>query len=478
MMQRWFSLALVFGAMAAAPAAADVRLPKVFGDSMVLQQQAQAAVWGWADAGEEVTVTLGETKATAKAGADGKWLTKIQTPAAGGPHTLTVKGKNEIALKDVFVGEVWIASGQSNMEWPVKASTNAADEAKTANFPQIRMIKVDHAATDQPQDDIPTQGWKVCTPENVPDFSAAGYFFARHLHNELKVPSGSSTPPGRHHLRNLDQCRALAAEAELKPIVDRAVKIDPSKLPAQQNPNQRSVLFNGMLKPLVPFGIRGAIWYQGESNVDRAVQYRKLFPTMIADWRKQFGQGDFPFLFVQLAPFNYGPERTPRLPELWDAQVKTLTVPGTGMAVTWDIGDVKDIHPKNKQEVGRRLALWALANTYGKSDLVFSGPLYESMATEGNKIRVKFKHAAGGLASKEDKPLTHFQIAGEDQKFVDAKATIDGETVIVESDQVADPRAVRFAWHGLAEPNLFNKAGLPASPFRTDDWTLTTAEAK
>ena len=478
MMQRWFSWALVLAAAAASPAAADVRLPKVFGDSMVLQQQAQVAVWGWADANEEVTVTLGETKATAKAGADGKWLTKIQTPTAGGPHTLTVKGKNEIALKDVLVGEVWIASGQSNMEWPVKASINAADEAKTANFPQIRMIKVDHAATDQPQDDIPTLGWKVCTPENVPDFSAAGYFFARHLHNELKVPVGIiNTSWGGTICETWTSAEALAAEPELKPLVDRPVNLDPSKPPAQQNPNQRSVLYNGMLKPLVPFGIRGAIWYQGESNVGRAVQYRKLFPTMIADWRKQFGQGDFPFLFVQLAPYNYGPPHL-ALAELWDAQVKSLSVPSTGMCVTWDIGDVNDIHPKNKQDVGKRLALWALANTYGKSDVVYSGPLYESMAVEGNKIRIKFKHAAGGLASKEDKPLTHFQIAGEDQKFVDAKATIDGETVVVESDQVAAPKAVRFAWHGLAEPNLFNKTGLPASPFRTDDWTLTTAEAK
>jgi sialate O-acetylesterase len=478
MMQRWFSWALILVATAATPAAADVRLPKIFGDSMVLQQQTQAAVWGWADADEEVTVTLGEAKATAKAGADGKWLTKIQTPAAGGPHTLTIKGKNEIALKDVLVGEVWLASGQSNMEWPVQASLNPADEAKTANFPQIRMIKVEHAATDKPQDDIPTQGWKVCTPESAPSYSAVAYFFARHLHNELKVPVGIiNTSWGGTICETWTSHEALAAEPELKPIVDRPVNIDGSKTPADQNPNQRSVLFNGMVRPLVPFGIRGGIWYQGESNVGRAVQYRKLFPTMIADWRKQFGQGDFPFLFVQLAPYNYGPPHL-ALAELWDSQVKTLAVPGTGMAVTWDIGDVKDIHPKNKQEVGKRLALWAMANTYGKSDVVYSGPLYESMAVEGNKIRVKFKHAAGGLASKEDKPLTHFQIAGDDQKFVDAKAMIDGETVVVESEQVAAPKAVRFAWNGVAEPNLFNKAGLPASPFRTDDWTLTTAEAK
>jgi sialate O-acetylesterase len=478
MRARWLLSALIAAAIGVSTARADVRLPKIFGDSMVLQQQSQAAVWGWADADEEVTVSLGDAKATAKASADGKWLTKIQTPAAGGPFTLTVKGKNEITLKDIYVGEVWICSGQSNMEWTVDISANAAEEIANAKFPAIRMIKVDHAVHDKPQDDIPTQGWKVCAPENAPKFSAVGYFFARHLHNELKVPIGMiNTSWGGTICETWTSAEALAAEPELKPIVDRPVAIDASKPPAAQNPNQRSVLYNGMLRPLVPMTIKGAIWYQGESNVGRAVQYRKLFPTMIADWRKQFGQGDFPFLFVQLAPYNYGPPHL-ALAEQWESQLKTLSVPNTGMCVTWDIGDVKDIHPKNKQDVGKRLALWALANTYGKSDLVFSGPLYESSTVEGNKIRVKFKHTAGGLASKEDKPLTHFQIAGDDQKFVEAKGTIDGETVVVESDQVAAPKAVRFAWHGLAEPNLFNKAGLPASPFRTDEWPLTTANSK
>lgn len=478
MKQRWLVIVLALAAGGTSVASADVKVPKIFGDSMVLQQQVQAPVWGWAEPGEEVTVSLGETKATAKAGDDGKWSVKIQTPAAGGPHTLSVKGKNELTFKDVYVGEVWICSGQSNMEWTVQASNNPAEEASNANYPQIRMIKVDHMATDMPQQDIPTQGWKVCNPENVPAFSAVGYFFARHLHNELKVPIGMiNTSWGGTICEAWTSGEALAEEPELKTIVERPVNIDASKTPAQQNPNQRSVLFNGMVHPLVPYAIRGAIWYQGESNVRAAAQYRTLFATMIGDWRKRWGQGEFPFLFVQLAPFSYGPPHM-ALAELWEAQLKTLSVPNTGMAVTWDIGDVKDIHPKNKQDVGKRLALWALANTYGKSDLVYSGPLYESMATEGNKIRIKFKHATGGLVSKEDKPLTHFQIAGEDQKFVDAKATIDGETVVVESEQVPDPRAVRFAWHGLAEPNLFNKAGLPASPFRTDDWPLTTASAK
>ncbi|HUE73878.1 MAG TPA: sialate O-acetylesterase [Pirellulaceae bacterium] len=471
MRQRWFAVALMLTVIGASAARGDVRLPKVFGDSMVLQQQSQAAVWGWADADEEVTVSLGETKATAKAGADGKWLTKIQTPTAGGPHTLTVKGKNEITLKDVYVGEVWICSGQSNMEWTVAQSANPADEAKTADDPQIRMIKVEKIPSQKPADDIQGQ-WQVCSPESAPKFSAVGYFFARHLHNELKVPIGMiNTSWGGTICEAWTSDEALKTDPDFQPILQRSAQFKPGQ------PNQASVLYNGMIKPLVPMTIRGAIWYQGESNVGRAVQYRKLFPTMIADWRKQFGQGDFPFLFVQLAPYKYG-EPHLALAELWEAQLMTLSVPHTGMCVTWDIGDVGDIHPKNKQDVGKRLALWALANTYGKSDVVYSGPLYDSMVVEGNKIRVKFKHTAGGLASKEDKPLTHFQIAGDDQKFVDAKATIDGETVVVESDQVPAPKAVRFAWHGLAEPNLFNKAGLPASPFRTDEWPLTTASAK
>ena len=471
MKHRMWLVALVCSMLMVPVARGDVRLPKIFGDSMVLQQQSQAAVWGWADADEEVTVSLGDAKATAKAGADGKWLAKIQTPAAGGPFTLTVKGKNEITLKDVYVGEVWICSGQSNMEWPLTAAANPAEEIANAKHPLIRMIKVDKVPAEKPADDIVSPGWKVCTPDkdNAPQFSAVGYFFARHLQGELKVPIGMiNTSWGGTICEAWTSNEALKTDPDFQLILERSAKFKPG------DPNQASVLYNGMLRPLAPMTIKGAIWYQGESNVGRAVQYRKLFPTMIADWRKQFGQGDFPFLFVQLAPYNYGPPHL-ALAEQWESQLKTLSVANTGMCVTWDIGNVKDIHPKNKQDVGKRLALWALANTYGKSDVVFSGPLYESSAVEGNKIRIKFKHAAGGLASKEDQPLTHFQIAGEDQKFVDAKATIDGETVVVESEQVAAPKAVRFAWHGLAEPNLFNKAGLPASPFRTDDWPLTTA---
>lgn len=468
-------------------ARADVKLPAIFGDHMVLQQKTDAPVWGWADADEEVTVSLGDAKATTKAGADGKWKVKIATPAAGGPHELVVKGKNEIKLTDVLVGEVWLASGQSNMEWTVRSSSNAADEIKAGSHPQIRMIKVGRNPSEKPLEDfqfvpIPkdaTSGWAIASPETVADFSAVGYFFARKLNAELQVPVGIINTSWGGTIAEAWTSRE-ALEADLlwfQPILER------SKPFKADNPNQASVLYNSMIAPLVPLAIRGAIWYQGESNVGRAEQYAKLFPAMIADWRKAFGQGDFPFLFVQLAPYQYGRgqniSNTGQLAELWEAQSKTLAVsPNTGMAVTTDITTIGDIHPPNKQDVGLRLALWALGTTYGKSDLVYSGPLYDSMAVEDAKIRVKFKHVGGGLVAHGDKPLSHFQIAGEDQKFVAAEAKIDGETIVVSSPDVPKPVAVRFAWDDIAEPNLLNKAGLPASPFRTDSFPMVTAGRK
>jgi sialate O-acetylesterase len=473
--------------VASGTARADVKLPAIFADHMVLQQKTEAPVWGWADADEEVTVSLGEAKTTTKAGADGKWKVKIATPAAGGPHELLVKGKNEIKLTDVLVGEVWLASGQSNMEWTVRASSNATDEIKAGNHPHIRMIKVGRNPSEKPLEDfefvpIPkdaTSGWAIASPETVAYFSAVGFYFARKLNAELGVPVGIvSTNWGGTMADAWTSREALEADPEwFGPILER------SKEFKKDNPNQASVLYNSMIAPLVPLAIRGAIWYQGESNVSRAEQYSKLFPAMIADWRKAFGQGDYPFLFVQLAPYQYGRgqnvSNTGQLAELWDAQLKTLSAsPNTGMAVTTDITTIGDIHPPNKQDVGLRLALWALGTTYGKQDLVYSGPLYDSMAVEDSKIRITFKHVGGGLVAHGDKPLSHFQIAGEDQKFVPAEAKIDGETIVVSSPDVPKPVAVRFAWDDIAEPNLLNKAGLPASPFRTDSFPMVTAGKK
>jgi sialate O-acetylesterase len=453
-------------AMVSASARADVRLPKIFGEHMVLQQQLPIQVWGWADAGEKVTVTLGDRSATATACEKGKWSVKLDPVNAGGPYKLKVAGKNELVLDDVLVGEVWVGSGQSNMEWPVHASVNAGQEVAAAKYPNIRLFTVAKNVAENPVDDV--QGaWAECSPETVPGFSAALYFFGRKLHGELNVPVGLvNSSWGGTLCEAWTSKEGLSGDPDFQPILQRAAQFQAG------NPNQASVLYNGMIYPILPFSIRGAIWYQGESNRDRAVQYTKLFPAMITDWRKQWKEGDFPFLFVQLAPFIYG-NNPSFLAELWEAQFKTLSLPNTGMAVITDITELKDIHPKNKQDVGLRLALWALAKTYGK-DLVYSGPLYKEMKIEGDKIRLSFDHLGGGLVAKGG-PLKFFTIAGEDGNFVPAEAVIDGESIVVSSAQVTKPVAVRFAWQEDAEPNLFNQAGLPASPFRTDNLPLLTA---
>jgi len=507
------ALASVGVLLVAAPALADVRLPRIIGDHMVLQQGKSTPIWGWADPGEKVTVTLGACKATATAGEQGKWKVALDAMQPGGPHRVTIEGKNTITLEDVLIGEVWVASGQSNMQFSVGGSNNAQEEIAAADYPKMRLFTVTRVTADAPKDDC-EGSWGACTPETVPGFSAVAYFFGRYLHKELDLPVGlintswGGTPAeawtsldaqqdvpelaptvarwnqqiaqydpqaaGQRYEKAMETWKQAAekAKAEGKPAPRRPrAPVAPA-----ESPHRPASLYNAMIAPLIPFAIRGAIWYQGESNSSRAEQYRTLFPAMITNWRDKWGQGDFPFLFVQLAPYRYG-GRDPRcLPETWEAQVLALDLPNTGMAVTTDVGNIKDIHPKNKQDVGRRLALWALANTHGK-DLVYSGPLYESMSVEGDKVRVRFEHVGGGLVAKGG-PLTHFTIAGKDGQFVPAVATIDGDSIVVQSDQVKGPVAVRFGWTDTAEPNLFNREGLPASPFRTDDFELVTAGAR
>lgn len=471
-------LRLVMGCLAlgfAASAGAAVRLPAVFSDNMILQQDQSLPVWGWAEPGEQITVAVAGQTATAKAGQDGRWRLALRKLAAGGPHELVVKGSTGtgLTIRNVLVGEVWLCSGQSNMEWPVAASLNAQQEMAAATYPQIRLFQVQKKTAEQPQADC-AGSWVACSPQTVPKFSAVGYFFIRRIHEELGVPAGMiNSSWGGTPAEAWTSRKALESEPSLKPLLERWQS---GKAGPVSSPHRPASLFNGMIAPLVPFAIRGAIWYQGESNVGRAWQYRTLFPLMIRDWRAAWQQGDFPFGLVQLAPFTYKhPSKIDSLcAELREAQALTLKlVPNTGMAVTMDIGDPKDIHPKNKQEVGRRLALWALAKVYGK-DLVYCGPMYKSMAVEGNKIRIAFEHVGSGLATRDGLPPSHFTIAGEDQRFVPAKAAIDGQTVVVYSDEVARPVAVRYAWRDDAEPNLMNKEGLPASPFRTDDWRLLT----
>ncbi len=463
-------LVVVALAWSAALAQADVRLPKIFGEHMVLQQQMPIPVWGWADPGEKVTVTLGDRSATATACKKGKWSVKLDPVPVGGPYEMKVSGKNDLVLKDVLVGEVWICSGQSNMGFTVSRGNNAKEEIAAAKYPKMRLLTVARNAVEKPVDDV-TGNWAACSPETVPGFSAAAYFFGRKLYEELGLPIGLvNTSWGGTRCEAWTSKEAMQSDPDFQPLFERSRV---QKLEIRHHP---AALYNGMIHPLIPFAMRGAIWYQGESNVSRAEQYRKLFPVMISDWRKRWGEGDFPFYFVQLAPYIYGKNDPCMLAELWEAQLKTLSLPNTGMAVITDIGDLKDIHPKNKQDVGLRLALWALAKTYGK-DVVFSGPLYKGMKVEGSKIRLSFEHVDGGLVAKGGS-LKDFTIAGKDDKFVPAEAVIDGESIVVSSPEVKRPVAVRFAWRHDAEPNLFNKTGLPASPFRTDNLPLVTAGAR
>ena len=438
-----------------------VSLPAIFSDHMVLQQNAEVTIWGWANPSEEVTVTGSWDKNTVKTKATNlaQWQVKIKTPAAGGPHTLTVKGYNTIEVQDILMGEVWLCSGQSNMEWTTRAGVdNAQPEIAKANYPAIRFFTVPRRSADGAQLDVDAQ-WVVCTPETMPNFSAVGYFFGQKIHENLKMPVGLiNSSWGGTPAEIWVNAKAIA---ENKALAEAAAKVKEEPY----GPYQPGKAFNAMIAPLIPYRIAGALWYQGESNTSNPQNYEKLLPALIQNWRTEWGY-EFPFYFVQIAPYSYGDKNNGVL--LRDAQRKSLSVPNTGMVVISDVGNIKDIHPRNKIPVGQRLANWALNKTYGKKDIVFSGPLYKSMKVEGNKIRISFDYAETGLVAK-GKELTLFEIAGADQQFVPAMAKISGKTVVVSATSVKNPVAVRFAWSDTAEPNLFNKAGLPASSFRTDD---------
>jgi len=464
----------------ASPCLADVRLPKILGSHMVLQRESEVKIWGWADPGEEVRVRCDwlDATQTTVADADGNWLLRVATKEAGGPHSMTIAGKNRISLEQILFGEVWIASGQSNMEMPLNRQSGAytgikdfEKEIARATHPKIRLFQVGNFSSKEPLDDvqtgismygIPTSDckWKACSPKTIPTFAATAYFFARELHTELKVPVGivdsSWGGTSAEAWTPAAGLKALGYAAELKQAATLPQKAD-QKIPTR--------LYNGMIHPLRNFTIKGVIWYQGEGNTGRADRYHKLFSTMIGQWRTAFGD-EFPFYFVQLSPFNY---RNVNAAYLREAQLKTMSPPKTGMVVTMDIGNLRDIHPKNKQEVGRRLALWALANDYGR-DVVYSGPVYKECAFSDGKARLKFDHAGSGLATRDGKAPDQFEIAGEDKVFHKATVAIEGEGIVVSSAKVAKPKAVRYAFSSGAMPNLMNKEGLPASSFRTDSW--------
>jgi sialate O-acetylesterase len=497
-------LALAVGL--ASVATAEVKLPSLFAPHMVLQRDMPVAVWGWADAGEKVTVTLGEQTKTATADADGKWSLKLDALKAGGPLALRVAGKNVIEIDDVLVGEVWLCSGQSNMAMTVGSSNNADQEKAAANWPKIRMFTVERKTADQPREAC--QGdWKVCSPDTVLGFSAAGYFFGRKLHQELDVPVGlinsswggtpvqAWTSEAAHRaapelaplLENLEKAVAGWSADKAKENYEKQLaqwqekvaakaagqqpprKPNPSQDP-NLSPNSPARLYNGMIAPLVPYALRGAIWYQGESNAGNAPIYGPQMRAMISSWRSDW-KHDFAFISVQLPNFMAAQQKPSEMggwPLIREQFVKLLEMPQVGMAITIDIGDADDIHPKNKQDVGSRLAMWALSKTYGK-DIVASGPLYKGMKKDGEKIVVSFDYLGGGLVSKGEK-LEGFAIAGADKQFVWADAKIEGDTVVVSSAEVKEPVAVRYAWANNPKCNLFSKAELPASPFRTDDW--------
>lgn len=500
----WQSLGLLaLVVLAAAPAEAAIRLPKVFGSHMVLQRDIELPFWGWADPGEEVSVTLGDAKVTAKADEAGKWSLKLPKQKAGGPHEIAVAGKNVVYLTDVLVGDVWVCSGQSNMEWPMTATKDAQKEIAAAKYPKIRLFHIPKTPAGKPVDDVAAD-WKACDPATVPSFSAVAFFFGRELQKELDVPIGLIntswggtriepwTPPvgfesvenpavskiskdveavhagfEKQKLALIDQMEAWAAKSRKDVAAGKEIQPPPA-WPGHPlaNAGAPTGLYNGMVSPIVPFGIRGAIWYQGESNLSEGMLYHDKMKALIGGWRKVWNQGDFPFLFVQLAPFRYGNNSWEVIAGLWEAQTATLAVPNTGMAVTTDIGNLADIHPNNKQDVGKRLALWALANTYGKKDLVYFGPLYKSAKPEGAAIRVSYDFAKG-LKTTDGAAPKWFEVAGADGKYEPADAKIDGESIVVSSAKVSEPKSVRYGWTESEKPNLVNGADLPACPFRS-----------
>jgi sialate O-acetylesterase len=507
---RSWVIGLIAGVVVLSPGArADVKPNALISDGMVLQRGMRAPIWGTADDGEAITVRIQdrEAKTVAK---DGRWRVDLEELKEGGPYEMTIAGKNQLQFHNVLVGEVWIASGQSNMEWPLSLTIDPLKTvADTAN-PKIRLFTVPKRPSATPERDVHAS-WQECSPMTARGFSAVAYFFGRDLEKSLHVPIGLiHTSWGGTPAESWTGQPALEAEPSLKYLAERqqqaladypkvrtryiadlqkhlanvtraeaAGKDLPNPPAPPVNPARNawgaSTLYNGMIAPLIPYAFRGAIWYQGESNAGRAYEYRTLLPAMIKNWRADWKEGDFPFLIVQLAPFG-DPDKEPKdseWAELREAQLLTTkTLPNTAEAVIVDVGDPFDIHPRQKEPVGGRLALAARALAYGEK-VEYSGPAYENMKTEGSKIALSFSHAGGGLVAKGD-ALTGFAIAGADRKFVPAEAKFEGEQVVVWNPRVEQPVAVRYGWANYPVVNLYNQAGLPASPFRTDDFPMRT----
>ncbi len=478
-------------------ATAEVRLPSIFADHMVVQRNLPVHVWGAATPDETVSVTFRGESQSATTDSLGRWSVYLKPGKAGGPFSMEVRGTNTITLEDVLVGDVWVASGQSNMEFPMaegmnRGVNNEKAEIAAANYPRIRLLDIEPRSSDYPlTDEAIRHAWSVCTPASVAQFSAVGYLFARDLQQHQDVPIGVIDDTwGGTVAEAWTSLDALSANASLMPVFAwRAKLMDAlSTTLLQQKKEQQEIesakaagkpipefpwhpdpdswkpagLYNAMIAPITPFAIKGVIWYQGESNGDlEAVPvYGELFQAMIQDWRNHWAQGAFPFLFVQLP--NWNPGST--WPELREQQTEALSLKNTGMAVTIDVGDPNNIHPKDKQDVAARLALAARAIAYGEP-IESSGPIFRQVTEEGRSLRVWFNHTEGGLNSKNG-TLRGFEIVGADQKYFPGQATIDGNTVVVSSPSVAAPVAVRYGWAANPDCNLYNGANLPASPFQ------------
>lgn len=503
------------------------RLPSIFGDHMVFQREMEVPVWGWDRANQSIELNLApEAPSDQKpitvnttADASGYWRVKLPARKAGGPFKLTIKGSRTVTLTDILFGEVWICSGQSNMAWPVNAANDADLEKASAKFPNIRLISVPQVGTQKPRTDF-KGAWARCSPETVGTFSAVGYLFGRQLHQTLDVPIGLiDNAWGGSACEAWIRRDLLEKDDRFEPLMDRweeteanyekdmaawnekeaqfRQKVKAARSAGKPVPRRRgrspmatmtgnhrpANIYNGVLKPTIGYGIRGAIWYQGESNAGRAYQYRDLFPLMIQSWREEWGQGDFPFYWVQLADFRN--ETTEpghsEWAELREAQTMTMSkLPKTGQAVIIDIGEGRDIHPRNKQMVARRLARWALAKDYGM-DIVCQSPTYKSMEKDGNKVTLTFDNVGKGLYAFDVAQPVGFTVAGEDEKFYPAMAQLKDKTrnqIIVWSDQVSDPVAVRYAWADNPVANVYSRDGLPATPFRTDNWEKGTTANK
>lgn len=500
-------LLFLFVLSAISSLSAQVRLPALVGDNMVLQQNTKVNLWGWASANEKISIQLGWDNLPIEISADanGNWKTAVDTPLGSEKtYDITINAANTIVLKNVLIGEVWLCSGQSNMFFPVGREDktwktgvkNYEQEVKNASFPSIRLFTVAINASQTPLEDV-TGSWRICTPESIQTFSGVAYFFGRDLYQKLKVPIGLiSTSWGGTKAEAWTAQSVLEQDVAFLPILQQDAKNEKLyqekletyylnlineriasaenaakgqlKKPKKELNKTSYVLYNAMLHPIVNYTIKGAIWYQGESNSGKAYLYRSLFPAMVKSWREEWKQGDFPFYYVQITPHKG------QNAEIREAQLMALkTIPNSAMVVTTDVGDANNIHPIDKQTVGYRLSLIARAKTYGENNLVYSGPIFNHMKIKKQKVQLFFDYAESGL-KKNGETLKEFEIAGEDQVFYPADAKIDGKTIVVSSSKVKEPVAVRFAWKAIPEPNLFNNENLPASPFRTDDWVINS----